>query len=440
MCGKECGTVYGKTGGVMAEGLFVRYRAKNTDPGFNGSPRAKSDRWQLIIERDVPNPEYVPKADALDEDGNDARAYRQKRRTRTEQKTRMLECGPIVESKARAAAQAWMEQENARIERESGEGVTVPDYVDAFLDRWERSGEKSTMWDYRKQAKRIRKGFDGVLLHDLTGKMVTAWIDGMHRDGLSQATQVKAYRLLNLACRHAVKDDDLDANPCDKADAPKAPKPDPNPLTEKSRATLVRLLADMEPTPLAVAAYIGIYMGLRESEICALRWRDVDMGRKVATVHAAIGRADGKTYLKRTKTDGSMRSLPIPEPLVGVLEARAERMRGELAKAGMELDADQFGELHVIGYVDGRYKNPETLGKEWRGFAEAFDLVGTKGRLGTFHDTRHTFATVAVAEGIDIKSIASYMGHSNANMTLNIYADDDENAKRAAADTMGTAY
>ena len=424
----------------MAEGLFVRYRAKNTDPGFNGSPRAKSDKWQLIIERDVTNPDYVPKSEALDEDGQDTRSYKQKRRTKTEQRTKMLDSAPIVESKARDAARAWMEEENARIERTAGGGVTVPDYVDSFLDRWERNVEKSTMWDYRKQAKRIRKGFDDVLLQDLTGKMVTSWVDRMHREGLSQATQVKAYRLLNLACKHAVKDDDLDANPCDKADAPKAPKPDPNPLTEKSRATLVKLLSDMEPTPLAVAAYIGIYMGLREAEICALRWRDVDMQRKIMTVHAAIGRADGKTYLKRTKTDGSMRILPIPAPLVDVLEARRDRMVAELEKADMVLDSDKFGELHVIGYIDGRYKNPETLGKEWRGFAEAFDLVGTKGRLCTFHDTRHTFATVAVAEGIDIKSIASYMGHSNANMTLNIYADDDENAKRAAAETMGAAY
>jgi hypothetical protein len=63
-------------------------------------------------------------------------------------------------------------------------------------------------------------------------------------------------------------------------------------------------------------------------------------------------------------------------------------------------------------------------------------LVGTQGRVPTFHDLRHTFATYAIAEGVDVKTVSSILGHSNAAMTLNIYASADPESKRAAAETI----
>jgi integrase len=66
-------------------------------------------------------------------------------------------------------------------------------------------------------------------------------------------------------------------------------------------------------------------------------------------------------------------------------------------------------------------------------------LVGTQGRRPTFHDLRHTFATFAIAEGIDVKTVSSIMGHANAAMTLDIYASADADAKRAAAMTIDEA-
>ena len=395
--------------------------------------------WQGVLKYKEPNPDFVEPP----EDGNDERTAKQKRREVWRQVTTCFDSGEVrTKSQATKALEAWRVEMEAKAAKPESASVSVPDYVDSFLTEWERNIEPSTLKGYKTLAKHIRAEFEGVALCDLTGKQVTAWVNKMHRKGLSQATQVKAFRLLNLVCKQAVKADDLDANPCDKADAPKAPKPDPNPLTEKSRQTLVNLLDGMEPTPLAVAAYLGIYMGLREAEICALQWRDVDFTRELVAVQKAIGRAEGEksTYIKGTKTDGSTRLLPIPAPMLDVLRARKDKMTDELAQAEMSLSDEEFGNLYVIGYIDGRYKNPNVLGKEWRGFAEAFDLMGTRGRLCTFHDTRHTFATVAVAAKIDVKSVASYLGHSNAAMTLNIYADADENAKRAAADVMGEAF
>ena len=79
---------------------------------------------------------------------------------------------------------------------------------------------------------------------------------------------------------------------------------------------------------------------------------------------------------------------------------------------------------------------PNTIWQRWRNLAEALELKGTRGTRPTFHDLRHTFATMAVAAHVDIKAISASMGHSNAAMTLNIYADATAEGKQRAAQTM----
>ena len=61
-------------------------------------------------------------------------------------------------------------------------------------------------------------------------------------------------------------------------------------------------------------------------------------------------------------------------------------------------------------------------------------LVGTQGRRPTFHDLRHTFATYAISECMDVKTVSSILGHTSAAMTLNIYASADPSLKRRRRD------
>ena len=58
----------------------------------------------------------------------------------------------------------------------------------------------------------------------------------------------------------------------------------------------------------------------------------------------------------------------------------------------------------------------------------------------TFHDLRHTFATMMIAGGTDVRTVASYLGHSNVAMTLNTYAEIDPDAKRAALGKVDEAF
>ena len=96
--------------------------------------------------------------------------------------------------------------------------------------------------------------------------------------------------------------------------------------------------------------------------------------------------------------------------------------------------------MYVLSENLEDFYSPNRLSKNWRVDAENLGVKGTQEQKVTFHDLRHTFATVAVKEHIDIKTVASMMGHASAKMTLDVYASDDEQAKKQAADTITKAY
>ena len=335
-------------------------------------------------------------------------------------------------------AEAKAKEEAERKAKRKEKIKTVPDAVDEFLDGWNVEG--STMLSYRGTAKHIRKEFEDVALTDLDAKMVRAWLNKLKDAGYSASLQGKCYRLLNQVLKHLVMDGDLDHNICDAVQPPKRTKVDPNALTPDGREKLIDHLSSLEPTALVVGAMMAMLMGLREGEICGLRWRDVDFDRKILCVRTAVGNCQGGKYLKAPKNDGSERTLPIPDTLMTLLKSRESKMSSDLAACNGAVTKDEFGELFVIGYIDGRYKNPNMLGREWRSMAENLNLKGTKNRPVTFHDLRHTFATVAVAIGTDVKSVSSYMGHSNAAMTLNTYASGDMEALQRTAQKMNDYY
>ena len=92
------------------------------------------------------------------------------------------------------------------------------------------------------------------------------------------------------------------------------------------------------------------------------------------------------------------------------------------------LDFGLAGDPFILGTQepDSRPYNPTQLGKDFGAFCKmnGFDC--------TFHDLRHTFATMMIGASTDVRTVASYLGHASASMTLNIYADVDPDAKKAA--------
>lgn len=354
-----------------------------------------------------------------------------------------------TKSQANAALALWKAEKEAEDAAPDG-SLTVADYTRLYVDGLEKgvTVEASTIAGYRRIAKRIEMAqFSSVSMRDVTPGQIEKWRNSMLDEGLSPYTVGKYLRFLDMIFKRAVKRRDLLWNPCGAVDLPKVTKKAVTTLEMPEIARLHGILETMHPTPLVTAAYIGLYAGLREGEICGLRWCDVDLDTPSLTVNKAVGVGRGGAYVKNTKVDRP-RTVQIVPQLHAAIIRRRNLMRAswkEIRLAlGLPATDEAFNELYVIGDVRGGFKHPQLLSKEWRSFADNNHIIDNIGNRSTLHNLRHTFATVLIANGFEAVQVAKLLGHARPSMTLDIYAAAFEArgkmAMAAVAQTIGEAF
>ena len=352
---------------------------------------------------------------------------------------RRLEATGKAEAKREMAElRMRLEEEHEDEERLVRENVTVAEYVERYVSMLEqsRSLERATVNAYRSYIKHMTGAIGRVKLQELTPDQVQAWEAKLLTDGLSPVSVRKMHVFLKSACKFAVERDLLLKNPCAPVKPPKAPAALPNALDDAQRRRVLTYLDAGAETPFNLAVLMALSTGMREGELCGLRWADVSFESRNIWVRRSIGRDNGGYYVKEPKTRSSIRDIPISAALLEKLKSRYDEQETSLVLAGIAPTPERMGQLYVLGGVDGSFMTPHGLWRPWKALADSMGLVGTQGRRPTFHDLRHTFATFAIAEGVDVKTVSSIMGHSNAAMTLNVYASADADAKRAAAETI----
>ena len=181
-------------------------------------------------------------------------------------------------------------------------------------------------------------------------------------------------------------------------------------LSKGQQGSLHRYLnAHPDPTSLGVA--LSLFTGLRIGELCALRWEDVDLGRRTLSVTRTLQRIrtekGTKLVLTEPKSESSVREIPLPECLVPMLKKLA-----------------CSGETYVLS---GTEKPVEPRLMQYR-----FQRLLKKAYLPSihFHALRHMFATNCVEMGFDVKSLSEILGHSGVEITLNRYVHSSLERKK----------
>lgn len=350
-----------------------------------------------------------------------------------------------LQAKGKRAAKkeldAWMAELNEQAAKRAGApmaGETTAEYLEKYIEGKALTIEQSTLASYRRTLKvHVRPYPIGdIPLDDLNPDIVREWVRQL-AEKYEPVTVKRSFTLFKSAMTQATESDRLGKNPCRTVKPPKVPRKNPNALQGAGLARLMAMLDVPDLPPMLTGVKIALYTGMREGEICGLRWRYVDTRNRTITVAESIGRKDHSAYyVKEPKTGGSRRIVDMPEGLAVSMAARRAAMMRECLAAGVPFSED----MYVLGSIDGSFMAPLDLGKKWRELAKALDLVGTEGKRPTFHDLRHTYATLAITEGIDVKTVTSSMGHANAAMTLNTYASADPDAKRRAAGIMDDVF
>lgn len=314
-----------------------------------------------------------------------------------------------------------------------GSNLTIAQFMDAFLAYKAESGtiEQSTICGYRTENKWIVKYIGAEPLGELSIPTINRWMADLTADGYAPKTVSKAFRLLKQALKFAQAQDLITKNPCDFCKPPKRVKTKINALSREDRTRMLSIARTSLPNPLSIAIELALTTGMRRGEICALRWSDVDETKKTISVNHALGRENGSYYVKEPKTAGSQRTVPLTAFTLRALVAIRTDKQNICKAMGIK-----FGDPYILGTIgeDTKPYRPDLLSKEYTAFCKinGFDC--------TFHDLRHTFATFMIGGGVDVRTVASYLGHSSVSMTLNTYADADPEAKLSAVDKIEAAF
>ena len=158
--------------------------------------------------------------------------------------------------------------------------------------------------------------------------------------------------------------------------------------------------------------------GLRRGELLGLKWEDLDLDRGDLRVRRQIARINGEVVEAPPKTKNAYRTLPLAEDTIGVLKAQKQKTGDSPwvfpSPTGRPISPDSV--LHMLHRVLKRAGLPRVR----------------------FHDLRHTFATLALQNGVDVKTVSGMLGHFSAGFTLDTYAHVTTASQRQAAKTMGS--
>jgi integrase len=228
------------------------------------------------------------------------------------------------------------------------------------------------------------------------------------RGHLSPTTVRYVHAVLRIALGQALKSGQVVRNVALLVDAPSKAQHEISPLSADQVATFLDVLDQVRLRALYITA---IGTGLRQGELLALRWCDVDLDSGLLAVRYTLQISTRE--LAEPKTDRARRTLRLPVAVVEALREHRTRQLSERIAAGsrwVELD-------HVFATRQGR---PLMARNVLRDFHRHLETAGLPRQR--FHDLRHSYATLLLENGEELGVISRTLGHSQISTTADVYA------------------
>ena len=193
------------------------------------------------------------------------------------------------------------------------------------------------------------------------------------------------------------------------------------------------LIAAVHGDTIEFPVMMAAYYGLRRSEIAGLRWKAIDFKSNRITIEHTVTQAliDGERKIiakDRAKNKSSCRSLPLMPQFKMILLQMKKQQEDNRKLCGNCYHESEYVYVNPLGvpYM------PDFITDHFRNY-----LMKAGFRKITFHELRHTFATLALQNGVDVKTVSSMLGHFDAGFTLRTYTHVTRQMQESAAEKMG---
>jgi integrase len=304
--------------------------------------------------------------------------------------------------------------------------ITLGEWAAQYLERAQKRTSPATQHNYRDTLRlRILPALGNIRLSKLTPQQIQQFYLQLAEQNLAGATQRLYHLVLSALLQEALYLGYIPSNPARAVRPPRVERSEPQYYDEEDIRALLAAIVE-EPPRFRALVQLALFTGMRRGEIIALKWADMDLAKSAIRVRAGAVRSRGeRQVLRTTKTASSRRVVLIPSAtLQALIEWRNEQQREHELAGESWIDS---GGMIFTG-PSGEWLYVDTPTKEWREFLDRHRLPRIR-----LHGLRHTCASLLIASGVDIRSVAAALGHSNTSTTLNVYGHlMDASARRAA--------
>ncbi len=304
-------------------------------------------------------------------------------------------------------------------------------FIEEWIDHASVTLQPTTIRGYRQLCNgRIRSFFEsrGTTVFDLTGEDLNEFYASLTKQGLKGVTQQRYHALIHSAYSFLVKHQYIDSNPCDFADRPKAEKYRAEYYNQSELAELFRAARGSD---IYIPVLLAAYYGLRRSEVVGIKWSNIDFKNgTIRIAHKVVEEVvDGKYQAvghDKMKTESSNRTLPLIKEVAIALQ-NLKHHQDEQRRLCRDSYIREYDDYVCVNEI-GQLIRPNYISTKFAELLKEKDLKHIR-----YHDLRHSCASLLLANGVPMKAIQEWLGHSNYRTTADVYSHLDFSSKEHSA-------
>lgn len=310
--------------------------------------------------------------------------------------------------------------------------LTVKDWLSIWTTEYMGDVKESTAFLYTRYVEKyIVPKLGSIRLEALTPPAIQGFYNGLIRlkgdvRPLSAKSVKNIHGALHKALQQAVLIGYLRSNPVDACKPPRAIRKEIHPMDE---IQVANFLAAIQDHPHEYLYKIALFTGLREGELLGLTWDCIDFEQGTLLVKQQLRREQkkGGQYYFSSPKNGKSRTLALAPSVVHLFQLQ------KLRQNGLRVQAGELWEEHNMVFSNqvGGFLSYRTVYDCFKRVVRKIGAPSTR-----FHDLRHTYTTLAIKGGDDIKTVQENLGHATAAFTLDVYGHVTAGMRQASAERM----